>query len=94
MDYFEERIIRVAVYIIENGATVRAAAARFGVSKSTVHKDMTVRLRQEHPALFSEVRQVLDRNKAERHRRGGEATRQKYARLRAVRAGGGQRFQE
>lgn len=66
------------VYIIENKATVRSAAARFGISKSTVHKDLTERLPRLNPALYRQVRQLLDINKAERHIRGGLATRRKY----------------
>ena len=74
----EERACDLAAYIVENRATVRAAAARFGVSKSTVHKDLTERLPQIHPGLYREVRILLDLNKAERHIRGGLATRRKY----------------
>ncbi len=74
----EERACDLAVYIIEQKATVRAAAARFGVSKSTVHKDLSERVREINPALSEQVRQVLDLNKAERHIRGGMATRRKY----------------
>ena len=74
----EERAVRLAEYIIENDATVRAAAKQFGVSKSTVHKDVTQRLRQQDPALWAEARAVLEKNKAERHIRGGIATRIKY----------------
>ena len=74
----EERACDLAAYILENKATVRAAAARFGVSKSTVHKDLTERLPRLRPALYREVRRLLDRNKAERHIRGGLATRRKY----------------
>lgn len=74
----KERAVRLAEYIVENGATVREAAKKFGVSKSTVHKDMTGRLSRFDPVLFEDVRRVLDRNKAERHIRGGLATRQKY----------------
>ncbi len=74
----EERACDLAAYIIENKATVRAAAAEFGVSKSTVHKDITERLRRVQPALYTQVRALLDRNKAERHIRGGLATRRKY----------------
>ena len=78
MDSMKERVIRLAEYIVENGATVREAAKAFGISKSTVHKDMTGRLASFDPTLFEEVRLVLERNKAERHIRGGLATRQKY----------------
>lgn len=74
----EERARDLAAYIIENKATVRAAAARFGVSKSTVHKDMSERLEQIDRALWLRVRAVLELNKAERHIRGGLATRKKY----------------
>ena len=74
----EERACRLADYIIENRATVRAAAAVFGISKSTVHKDLTERLPKLRPALYRAVRSQLDRNKAERHIRGGLATRRKY----------------
>ena len=74
----EERARDLAAYIIENKATVRAAAARFGVSKSTVHKDMSERLEQIDRSLWLRVRAVLELNKAERHIRGGLATRKKY----------------
>ena len=68
----------LAEYMIENKATVRAAAQRFGISKSTVHKDVTLKLGYENPALYREVQDLLEKNKAERHLRGGEATRKKY----------------
>jgi len=74
----EERACELAAYIIENKATVRAAAQKFGVSKSTVHKDLAERLEHINPALFRQVKDVLDLNKAERHIRGGLATRKKY----------------
>ena len=74
----EERAAAVGRYIVESGATVRAAAAVFGVSKSTVHKDVTERLSQVNPTLAREARKVLDVNKSERHIRGGLATREKY----------------
>ena len=74
----EERAVRLAEYIIENNATVRAAAKRFGISKSTVHKDITQRLEKQAPALWADVKTVLEKNKAERHIRGGIATRIKY----------------
>lgn len=74
----EERANRLAEWIIENKATVRAAAARFGVSKSTVHKDMTERLKEIDRLKYEKVRLVLEQNKAERHIRGGDATRRKY----------------
>ena len=74
----EDRACELAVYIIENGATVRAAAHHFGISKSTVHKDLQQRLPNCNYALYQQVRQILDLNKAERHIRGGLATRKKY----------------
>lgn len=74
----DDRAYALAVYMLEHNATVRAAAARFGVSKSTVHKDLTERLLQRAPALHAAVRALLDRNKAERHIRGGMATKRKY----------------
>ena len=74
----EERACDVARYIVENRSTVRAAAKEFGISKSTVHKDITQRLEKVNPTLFAEVRVLLDVNKAERHIRGGLATRRKY----------------
>lgn len=77
-DYIEERAIEIANYIVEEKATVRQTAKKFGVSKSTVHKDITDRLAQINPALASQARIVLDVNKSERHIRGGLATREKY----------------
>ena len=77
-DTIEERACELAVYIIETGATVRAAAKHFAISKSTVHKDLSQRLPQCNPLLYEQVRLVLDRNKLERHIRGGMATRKKY----------------
>jgi putative DeoR family transcriptional regulator (stage III sporulation protein D) len=77
-DTIEQRACELAVYMIENGATVRAAAKHFGISKSTVHKDLQQRLPSCNAALFRQVRQLLDLNKQERHIRGGLATRQKY----------------
>ena len=77
-DYIEERAIKVANYIIESNATVRQTAKKFGISKSTVHKDVTDRLMQINPSLASDARQVLDLNKSARHIRGGMATREKY----------------
>ena len=76
--YIEDRAVEVATYIIENNATVRQAAKQFGISKSTVHKDCAERLAQVNPTLANEVRKVLDVNKAERHIRGGQATKEKY----------------
>lgn len=77
-DYIEERAISIADYIIENNATVRQTAKAFGISKSTVHKDVTERLSQINPTLAISARKVLDTNKSERHIRGGMATKQKY----------------
>ena len=77
-DCLEKRAQNLAVYIIESGATVRAAAGHFGISKSTVHKDLTQRLAQYDKPLYLQVRKVLDANKQERHIRGGMATRKKY----------------
>ncbi len=74
----EERAVRLAEYITENHSTVRGAAKKFGVSKSTVHKDITERLERVNPELYSEVRGLLELNKSERHIRGGLATRRKY----------------
>ena len=74
----EERAVELGVYIIENNATVRAAAKKFRISKSTVHKDVASRLRTLDPRLYGQVREVLDVNKAQRHIRGGLATREKY----------------
>ncbi len=76
----EERALAVGQYLARSGATVRAAAGVFGVSKSTIWKDQA-RLQRLHPGLWQEVRKVLLKNKAERHLRGGEATRSKYRRL-------------
>lgn len=77
-DYLCHRETELARYIIETGATVRATAKVFGVSKSTVHKDITEKLKRISPALYEQVRVVLEKNKEERHIRGGEATRRKY----------------
>ena len=77
-DYIEQRVLSISKYIIESGSTVRKAADVFKVSKSTVHKDVTQTLRKINPALYADVKRVLDKNKQERHLRGGEATRQKY----------------
>ena len=78
MDRAQDRAIIIGRHIAETGDTVRAAAEKFGVSKSTVHKDVADRLEYINTALWREVKTVLDKNKAERHLRGGEATRQKY----------------
>ena len=77
----EERAINLAHYIIDSKDTVRGAAAKFGISKSTVHKDVSERLRKINPKLAKEVRVILDENKAERHMRGGMATKLKYSHL-------------
>ena len=77
-DFIEKRARDLAVYVIETGATVRAAAQHFGISKSTVHKDLTYRLKQANYGLYLQAREILDRNKQERHIRGGMATRKKY----------------
>ena len=77
--YIEERAVDLAHYIIDTGDTVRGAAKKFGISKSTVHKDVSERLKKINPALFLEVRTILDENKAERHIRGGMATKLKYS---------------
>lgn len=77
-EYIEERVLEIGTYIVESNATVRQTAKKFGVSKSTVHKDVSERLEHINPSLAAEVRKVLDVNKAERHIRGGLATREKY----------------
>lgn len=74
----EERAVALGQYVAETGATVRNAALRFGISKSTVHKDLTQRLKRQNRALYNSVQKVLQVNKEERHLRGGAATRQKY----------------
>ena len=77
-DPIDKRTQEIAVFMLETGATVRRAAERFGVSKSTVHKDLTERLERVDRLLWLRVRAVLDQNKAERHLRGGEATRRRW----------------
>jgi sporulation transcriptional regulator SpoIIID len=77
-DYIEERVLEVANYIIDSKATIRKTAKVFGVSKSTIHKDMTERLPKINPEIAKEAKNILDLNKAERHIRGGKATRMKY----------------
>ena len=77
-DPIDKRVMELAEYVLETGATVRAAADRFGVSKSTVHKDLSQRLERSDRLLWLRVRAVLEQNKAERHLRGGAATRRKY----------------
>lgn len=74
----EDRAVILGQYILETGATVRAAAKVFGISKSTVHKDVTERLAHQNPQLYKQVKAVLEKNKQERHIRGGLATKQKY----------------
>ena len=76
--HIEQRAVIIAKYILEKQATVRQTAKVFGVSKSTVHKDVTERLEEIHPLLANEVKQVLEKNKSERHIRGGKATKMKY----------------
>lgn len=80
-EYIEERAMEIARYIIENNATVRQAAKAFGVSKSTVHKDVVERMEYINPLLAAQARVVLEQNKAERHIRGGMATKEKYLHL-------------
>lgn len=80
-DYIRKRVLDISQYIVETKATVRQAAMMFGVSKSTVHKDVTERLPRVNKELSKRVKRVLDKNKAERHLRGGEATRKKYQRV-------------
>lgn len=79
-DDLEQRACELAVYMIENRATVRATAKQFGISKSTVHKDLTDRLESVNQTLYLQVKEILEINKQERHIRGGLATKQKYAR--------------
>ena len=80
-EHIQKRVLEICAYILETRATVRRAAGVFGVSKSTVHKDMTERLPSLSAQLAKDVRAVLEQNKAERHLRGGEATRRKYKEL-------------
>ena len=80
-DYIEKRATELAEYIIDNNATVRKTAKEFNISKSTVHKDVHERLKKINPALYNEAQSVLEFNKAERHIRGGMATREKYLKL-------------
>ncbi len=77
-DYIHHRVLEISSYILETRATVRQVARNFGVSKSTVHKDVTERLLQINRHMACQVKKILDKNKAERHLRGGEATRRKY----------------
>lgn len=77
-DFSDDRAITLGEYIVKTGATVRAAAKVFKISKSTVHKDVTERLRHENPHLYKQVKKILEKNKQERHIRGGMATKRKY----------------
>ena len=81
--YIEERAIEIAKYIIEHNATVRQTAKEFGISKSTVHKDITDRLCHINPSLAEEIRKILNLNKSERHIRGGLATKEKYRHMKS-----------
>ena len=85
-NYIDDRAAILARYIVEYNATVRDTAAKFSVSKSTVHKDVTEKLSHLNPSLYAEVKKVLEQNKAERHIRGGEATREKYLKMNIQRA--------
>lgn len=80
-DSNQERCVILGKFIVENNATVRSAARQFGISKSTVHQDITVKLEKTNKALYDEVKTVLEKNKQERHIRGGEATKKKYREL-------------
>lgn len=80
IDDIHDRACKLAVYMIETGGTVRSCAAHFGISKSTVHKDLTQRLCRINPQLYRQVKHLLEQNKSERHIRGGLATREKYRR--------------
>lgn len=84
MQTIEERSVQLAKYIIDSKDTVRGAAKKFGISKSTVHKDVSERLKKINPSLAKQVRVVLDENKAERHIRGGMATKRKYKYLKKI----------
>ncbi len=77
----KERCVQLAWYMLENNATVRSTATKFGISKSTVHKDVTQNLKHVNKALYNEVKKLLERNKQERHLRGGLATKRKYLHL-------------
>lgn len=80
-DYIEKRAVELAEYIIEHNTTVRKTAKEFNISKSTVHKDVHERLRRINPDLYREAQAILEQNKAERHIRGGMATREKYLKM-------------
>ncbi|MDD7403722.1 MAG: sporulation transcriptional regulator SpoIIID [Butyribacter sp.] len=86
-EYIEERAVEAARYIVERNATVRQTAKELGISKSTVHKDVTERLRFINPSLAVEARKVLDKNKSERHIRGGMATKEKYQHIHELKCG-------
>lgn len=77
----DQRAVVLGRYILENKATVRSAASKFGISKSTVHKDVSERLKREDPVLFAQVKDILEINKKERHIRGGMATKKKYEKI-------------
>lgn len=77
----KERCIIMATYLVENNSTVRKVAKHFGISKSTVHKDITENLKNKNPTLYKQVKEILDKNKCERHIRGGEATRIKFLKM-------------
>ena len=79
--YIEERVVEIGTYIIEHNATVRQTAKQFGISKSTVHKDVGIRLEKINKPLYKRVKKVLDKNKSERHIRGGRATKEKYRKM-------------
>ena len=82
--YARERCEVLGEYVIETKSTVRSTAQHFGISKSTVHKDLAQKLKNTNPGLYNEVKEILEINKSERHLRGGEATRQKYLKRRTV----------
>lgn len=82
-EYIEKRVMDICAYILETKATVRQTANEFGVSKSTVHKDLSERLEQVNRSLWQQVKKILEQNKAERHIRGGNATRAKYEKRRS-----------
>lgn len=84
-DTIAQRVLELAVYMIETGATVRMAAKHFGISKSTVHKDLSQRLPQYNKRLYFQVRDILETNKAQRHIRGGLATKRKFEQIKSIR---------
>ena len=83
-DEYKSRCVILGQYIAEHGCTVRETAAVFGISKSTVHKDVTEKLKKDSPGLYKSVSSVLEKNKAERHLRGGEATKRKYEKIKTL----------